>query len=136
MDIRASIALVEGLQFVETAAAPTPPPGYAPILKDRYEIAAYIERCSVSYVDVEFIEEHYRGAKAVLRLVPVAEVEQGSAEGNVRVKAREKRYAKMDPATVPPLVIEGGKIADGNHRFRVEVARGATHLWCYDVVDA
>lgn len=124
------------MTIIESAGAPSSPAGFPEVLEDADQIAAYIVSQSSSHVDEEFTRDYFRGTKAVLKLVPISEIREGDVNTNVRSKAKEKRYAKMDPSTVPPLVIENGKVMDGNHRYRVAVARGATELWCYDVVDA
>lgn len=130
MDIRAAIHLIE------SAGMASPPPGFPQVLEDADQIAAYIVAQSSSHVDLDFTTDYFRGTKAILKLIPIEEIQEGSANVNVRSKAKEKRYAKLSLDTMPPLVVEKGKVMDGNHRFRVAAARGATALWCYDVVDA
>lgn len=100
------------------------------------EIAEYIDSTSPGFVDVVFVEENFRGSGASLRKVPIAEIEEGNPDGNVRSRSKERRYERMSPATMPPLVVDGGKVMDGNHRLRVARSKGLTHLWCYVVDEA
>ena len=39
----------------------------------------------------------------------------------------------MDLRTLPPLLVDGNKVMDGNHRLRSGKSRGLTHMWCYVV---
>lgn len=108
-------------------------PSWPPVLKDRYAIADYIETVASAYVDNEYISEHFRGCRAVLRMVPLAQIREGDEDHNIPSKAKERRYAKMDIATMPPIVIEDGEIQDGHHRYRVAKAKGLTEMLCYVV---
>lgn len=109
---------------------------YPPVLKDSHEIADYISGTSTSDVDYGLIVDHFRGAKAVLRRIPALNLTQGNPDHHIGDKAKERRYAKMSPETMPPLVVEDGDIVDGNHRFRVGLSQGVTDFLCYDIVDA
>jgi len=109
------------------------PAGWAPVLKDDWAIADYIDGISPGYVDREFIRECFRFGVATLRMVPIDELTPGPADANVRVASRERKYAKMDPATMPPLVVQDGQIQDGGHRYRVAKAKGLAELPCYVV---
>jgi hypothetical protein len=81
-------------------------------------IAAYIESTSASYVDTEMIEELYHGSKAVLRELPVAKLKFGNAEGNIKIAKKQAKYDRMNVASQPPIVVDGDKVVDGNHRLR------------------
>lgn len=107
---------------------------YPPRLEDEFAIANFIVEQSTSDVDEELVEEYFRGAHGVLREIPLGELQPGSSENNTPSPAKERRYARMNPDTMPPLVVENGTIADGNHRYRVLVARGAETAWCYEIV--
>lgn len=109
------------------------PRTYKKRLRDAAAIAAYIEEVSSGYVDTEFVEEHYFGCEAVLEKLPIGQLREGPADGNVASASKEKKYAGMPALTAPPLVVENGVVADGNHRFRAAVRRGDTHVWCYVV---
>lgn len=106
---------------------------WPPVLKDRWAIADYIESVASAYVDNEYIAEHFRGCRAVLKRVPIAQIEPSDEDHNIPSKAKERRYAKMDPATMPPIVIEDGVIQDGHHRYRVAQKLGMTEMLCYVV---
>lgn len=108
---------------------------YPPILEDEFAISAYITEQSPSDVDEDLIEEYFCGAHGVLCEVPLADLEPGSLENNLPSPAKERRYARMDPNTMPPLVVEDGVVIDGNHRYRVLLARGAKTAWCYEIKD-
>lgn len=115
---------------------PRAPAGYPETLEDRFAIARHIVNLATGNIDEEMVEEYYAGARGVLRFVPMAEIREGPAENNIRSVAKEKRYAKMPPQTLPPLVIQNGEIEDGGHRYRVAKAAGAMGMWCYDIQDA
>jgi hypothetical protein len=132
MDMRKLMRLVEGDSSYQPGLRESVAE-WPPTLKDDWAIAEYIEATSSDYVDEEYIREHYRGCHAVLKKVAVTDLEPGDPEHNERSEKKEKKYAKMDLATMPPLVVEDGQIMDGNHRFRVAVAKGATHVLCYVV---
>lgn len=109
---------------------------WSQVLRNGREIASYIESVSPSYVDEEQIEEYVgRMASATLKSVPISWLHEGKPDINIRNARNEKRYAKMNPKTVPPLVAwEDGRIIDGNHRYRVAVSTGITQILCYVVV--
>jgi len=121
----------DGLPVAES----TNRPDYPDILSDAHAIADYIAGHASDDVDDEFIAEYFRGCHATLRLIPASEISEGDKDHNIRSKAKERRYAKMDPATMPPLVVENGKIMDGGHRFRVGLAKGKNAFWCYNVTE-
>jgi hypothetical protein len=110
-------------------------PSWKPRLKDSREIADYIQSIASSYVDHEMIVEYFRGASAELKWVPIAELRPGHPDANIPSARKLKRYLKMDPATMPPLVVEEGEIMDGNHRYRVAQKRGLSELLCYVTID-
>lgn len=106
---------------------------YPAILKDEYEIADYIVGLSSDYADEESIVEYFNNSYAKLKLVPIDEIKEGRADHNIRSSAKERKYIKMS-SDIPPIVVEGGEIMDGNHRFRVAKKKGLTHIWIYDVI--
>jgi hypothetical protein len=108
---------------------------WPPVLKDSREIANYIESVASDYVDTELMVEHFWGAKAVLKLVPLSQIKPGDADHNIGSASKTKKYLAMDPATMPPLVVENGEIMDGNHRYRVAKKLGLQEVWCYVVED-
>lgn len=124
MQMRKAITLVESAQHT-----------WAPVLKNYREIADYIESIAGSDVDYDSIVDYFRGAKAVLKRVALADLTQGDAASNMAVRGREAKYRKLPPETMPPLVVEGGKVVDGNHRYRACVKNGVTEVWAYVVED-
>ena len=106
---------------------------YPPILRDSREIAEYIESLASDETDSELIEDYFHGAHAVLELVSLSDISEGNPDGNIPSSKKERKYLKMSPDTIPPLVIENGIVMDGNHRFRVAKKLGLTQLWCYVV---
>ena len=82
-------------------------------------------------VDAEMVEEHFFGARAVLKLIPIDSVREGHSDGNVRSASKEKKFSKMDLAKQPPILVDDGVIADGHHRYRVAKAAGATDILAY-----
>jgi hypothetical protein len=102
---------------------------YPPVLDDAAAIAEYIESVTPDYeIDTEFIEEHFRGTHAVLRKLPIDSIREGNPDANLRSEAKERHYSKLNPETIPPLVVEGGTIEDGNHRYRVTKALSGTTI--------
>lgn len=109
------------------------------MLDDADAIAAHIATLASDDVDEEFIAEYFRDCGAVLRQVAVDDLQEGDPDKNARSKRKEARYRKLDPMTMPPLVIEeidGALVVkDGNHRYRVARELGLTHVPCYVVTD-
>lgn len=100
------------------------------VLRDNREIASYVSELDPR-VDEEMIEEHYFGCHAVLQLVPIESIKEGPADSNIRSASKEKKFAKMDLAKQPPILVEDGVVRDGNHRYRVAKAAGATDILAY-----
>src|SRR5271157_5173620 len=110
------------------------PQGFKDRLDDR-EIADYVETYATYDVDSELVQEHFRGAHAELMLLPIASLRPGGRSTNLQSPENERKYMKMDINTMPPLLVENGKVLDGNHRLRVLKKKGLTHAWCYVVTD-
>ena len=105
-------------------------------LDNNVEIAQYIEAVSPDEVDVDNLEDIYRGKCAVLRYVPIANISPNPASDNhEEVPERMDGYRSLDPVTMPPLLTEFGLIEDGHHRYRIALEKGLTHVWCYEVTD-
>ena len=114
---------------------PPKPAGFDDVLHDAQEIADYIETYALYPVDNEFVYEKFRGSHAVLKLVPIAELQEGGRDANQQSKKNEDKYLKQNLKTQPPAVVENGKVLDGNHRFRANKRRGLTAMWCYVVME-
>lgn len=98
------------------------------------KIAAYVQEQSSSEVDTGLIKEEFRRDTAVLSVVAVSDLEEGSADNNLREEDKEQSFLAM--ATVPPpLLVRGKQVLDGNHRLRVARARGAKQLLAYVIGD-
>jgi hypothetical protein len=104
---------------------------YPKALVDADAIATYIMQTSPGYVNEEMIREYLSGAHATLQQLPISELEEGHPDVNTRSLAKERRYKKLDPDTIPPIVVLRGKVIDGNHRLRVVKEMGLTKVWCY-----
>lgn len=117
------------IDLVENAA-----PQWPEELEDNYAIADYIESVSPSYIDHELCAENFRDCRAELKYLPITAISDKNAAHHERIPERELEYARMNPETMPPLLIDNGVIEDGHHRFRVAKELGLTHLWCYVIV--
>ena len=105
-------------------------------LDNNIEIAQYIEAVSPTAVDVENLEDIYRGKCAVLRYVPIESISPNPASDNhEEVPERMDDYRSLDPVTMPPLLTELGLIEDGHHRYRIALEKGLTYIWCYQLID-
>lgn len=103
-------------------------------LNDAWEIAAFIETYATYEVDEDMIVDLYRGCHAVLKLMPIDQLREGGRDVNLQNPANERKYQKMDLKTLPPILVDNGKVVDGNHRLRASKKRGLTHMWCYVVI--
>lgn len=108
------------------------PKGYAAHLGGG-EIASYIVNTASDPVDYDMMQEHFGDSTADLKLLAVSDLVEGDAENNQRSSSKEKRYFRRSPLTIPPLVVDGVNVLDGNHRLRVARAQGVDRLWCYVV---
>lgn len=121
--------------LLKIAEVPPKPAGFEDALHDAQEIADYIETYAIYPVDNEFVYEKFRGCHAVLKLVPIAELQEGGRDANQQSKKNEDKYLKQNLKTQPPAVVENGKVLDGNHRYRANKRRGLTAMWCYVVME-
>ncbi len=108
-----------------------PPPGFEPILRDSHAIARHVVENSPGYVDEHMVDDAYIGCVAHLRWVPIEAVSPGPEDCNVPSSTKERRYARMPAGSAPPILVEDGEIVDGNHRYRVAVARRQKGMWAY-----
>lgn len=97
-------------------------------------IAEHVSSLSDYDVDEEFIEEHFFECGAVLRLLPVEDLQEGDPNGNVACDKKAEKYKRMPIETMPPILCENGIVEDGNHRLRDARARGLSHIWAYVVM--
>jgi ParB-like chromosome segregation protein Spo0J len=134
---QATIKKLQKSKGVKAAAEniPPKPAGFDEGLPDGQAIADYVETYALYPVDNEYVYEIFRGTHAVLKLVPLAELQEGGRDANQRSKKNEDKYLKQDLSTQPPALVENGKVWDGNHRFRANQRRGLTAMWCYVVME-
>ena len=107
------------------------PEDYKPTLNDASDVAAYINSVSTEDVDEELIMELFGDCKATLRKIPLASLRPGDPDHNIISPKKEKRYSNMDPKFMPPIVVDNGEVIDGNHRYRVALAKGLKYIWAY-----
>ncbi len=116
------------------------PDGYRSELVGSAAVADLILELSTDDVDYDYvrdsIEDDYgQDVKAVLQLVPLTKLKPGHADANVRSTKKESKYIKLDPKTMPPILVDknGGSfdILDGNHRYRVAKKLGLSNIWAY-----
>lgn len=65
-------------------------------------IAAYADATTEEEIDPEFVEKMFRGCTATLSLVPVSILQQGNPDHNIPDKVKQRRFARLDPATPSP----------------------------------
>lgn len=109
------------------------PEGYPDRLGSAREIADHIDSLTPDGVDMEFVEDYFRGGSAELVFRPLGELVAGNADHNIEVEGRSEAYAALPQSTCPPIVIIDGQIEDGHHRYRVAQAAAWPGMWCYDV---
>lgn len=103
------------------------------VLKDERAIAEYVARFSPYDVCNEQIEELYKGCKAVLVWRALDTLTAGDHDSNLPESERQKACDALRLETMPPLLVDGDSIADGNHRFRSLQKCGKTHFWVYEI---
>ncbi len=104
------------------------------ILKDADEITNFIIVMSPDPVDEDLLLEYFFGCKAVLKTVDITTIRHEDENHHLQSKVKEKRYEKLSMQTMPPLVVENGKVLDGNHRLRVALKNGLKIISVYDVI--
>jgi hypothetical protein len=105
-------------------------------LPDERSIAAYVEGQSSDEVDVGLIEEFFFDAHATLEEVPIADIIAGDADHNVADESKTSTYAELTASTRPPILLGfENEVMDGNHRLRVAISRGETHILAYVPAD-
>lgn len=109
------------------------PAGYPDSLDDARAIADHIDTLTPGGVDMEFVEDIFRGGSAKLQFCPLDSLSPGHDDQNIPIKSKEKKYAKLPSQTCPPLIAIDGEIQDGHHRYRVALAQNWPGIWCYAV---
>lgn len=104
---------------------------YKKFLKDADEIAEFIVESSPGFIDEDLVREYFFGCHAVLRTVRLETITAESVSHHVRNRFKEKIYEKLPLSTMPPLIVENGKIIDGHHRFRLAKRRQQKEIPVY-----
>lgn len=116
--------LAQGIGMAPAHSSPPPAPAWPAEMSD-VQIEKYIGNLHTgSRRDLRSMPW---GAKYQLRRVPMDALPPGQPP----TKADVKRYATMDPATAPPIVITGRGVPDGHHRIAAARLRGDTHHLAY-----
>jgi hypothetical protein len=110
---------------------------WPPVLEDAEAIADYIIHYATTDLSGDDeIEDYFQDERAVLHRVLISSLGEGNPDGNLRNRAKENRYFKMSPETMPPIVVRDGEVLDGNHRLRAAQRRGDQYIMAYVVEDA
>jgi hypothetical protein len=96
------------------------------------DILDYMLEWAGSNIDQELVEEYFRGAHAILKMVPIDDLHEGDENANIRNPELEDVYASLD-TPMPPLVVVNSQVIDGNHRLRVAKRKGMMLVPCYVV---
>lgn len=104
------------------------------ILKDADEITSFIIETSPNSIDEEFVFDYFFGCKAILKNVDIGSLQKKDKNHHIQLKEKEKRYQKLPIETMPPIIVEDGKILDGNHRLRIALKKGMKKIIIYDVI--
>lgn len=102
------------------------------VLKDSDEITDFIVKFSTDFVDEELIREYFFGCRAILKKVPVRTLKLEDPAHHTRDRKKEKFYQTLPLKTMPPLIVDDGKVVDGNHRFRVAKKKGRKWILIYE----
>lgn len=104
------------------------------MLIDADEITSFIIETSPNYVDEELIFEYFFGFKAILKKVEIDTLQIEDTNHHIQSKTKEKKYQKLPIETMPPIIVEDGKVIDGNHRLRIAQKRGLKTIIAYDII--
>lgn len=104
-----------------------------PILRNENALSAYVMECSPHDVDVNFVREYFFDTHAVLRRIRLADLLPGPESAHLQDKKKAKHYERRPLSTMPPILVENGKIIDGHHRYRRARSGGAEDLLCYEI---
>lgn len=97
------------------------------------EIASYVVGLSNYDVCREQIEEYFFNCHAKLVWISIRSLEISSPDHNLNDDVRQSVCDSLEISTMPPLLIENGKVIDGHHRLRTLLKQGALYHWAYDV---
>lgn len=123
----------KGMELSALLVMPRRGAAWSRTLKDGQQIAEYMESMSAEGVDRQQIEDRFVSSRARLQLVPTHSFTTTITPLDARSVAPLPRFAKLLPATRPPILIENGVVVDGNHRVRDARYRAEKYLWAYVV---
>jgi hypothetical protein len=103
-------------------------------LTDASEIVSYIIKTSPNDIDEELVFEYFFGCKAILKKIEINNLQIEDTNHHIQLKSKVKKYQKMSIETMPPIVVQEGKILDGNHRFRIAKKKGMKMIIAYDII--
>lgn len=102
-------------------------------LRSAAEIADYVVNLSNYDVCREQIEDYFFNCHANLVWIDIRSLETQSSDHNLKDDDRQAVCDSLDTRTMPPLLIENGKIIDGHHRLRTLLQRDTLYHWAYEV---
>jgi hypothetical protein len=97
---------------------------WAEKLRDNRAIAEYVAQWSPYDICEEQIQDNYIGCYAALEW------------RNQATRKRQKACDALPVDTMPPLLVDGSEVLDGNHRLRSLLRKGVTHCWVYNIQEA
>jgi hypothetical protein len=109
---------------------------WAEKLRDNRAIAEYVAQWSPYDICEEQIQDNYIGCYAALEWRAVDTLTHGNADGNQATRKRQKACDALPVDTMPPLLVDGSEVLDGNHRLRSLLRKGVTHCWVYNIQEA
>lgn len=107
---------------------------FKPILNDAEEIVNFIRDFADDSIDFELVKEYFRDCSGILKTVSISNLEEGNKNNNIRAPKKERVYETLPIETMPPLIVEGGIVLDGNHRLRAAKKRGLKQILIYEIV--
>lgn len=104
------------------------------ILKDADEIASFIIETSPNDIDEELVLEYFFGCKAILKKIGINTLQIEHTNHHIQSKVKERKYQKLPIETMPPIIVENGKVIDGNHRLRIAKKKGLRKIITYNII--
>ncbi len=104
------------------------------MLKDADEITSFIIEKSANDIDEELVLEYFWGCKAILKSVEIDSLLIEDTNHHVQLESKERSYQKLPIETIPPIIVEDGKVIDGNHRLRIAQKKGLKRIIVYDII--
>jgi hypothetical protein len=102
-----------------------------PVL-DTNELVDHIAEVSPHKINIEATRKAFDGMSGVLTQVTTKSLKEGHKRDDVaKSQAKEADIAKLDPKTMPPLIVDNGVVVDGNHRLRAAREMGLESVPAY-----